>query len=74
MTDNKNTIIAIVLSAVVLIAWQFFVGLPQQKARQEQLQAQQQQKQAAQPNQNAQPSQNAQPAQPSAQPGPPQPR
>jgi len=73
MTDNKNTIIAIVLSAVVLIAWQFFVGLPQQKARQEQLQAQQQQKQAAQPNQNAQPSQNAQPAQPSAQPGPPQP-
>ena len=34
MTDNKNTILAIVLSALVLIAWQFFVGMPQQKARQ----------------------------------------
>jgi YidC/Oxa1 family membrane protein insertase len=71
MTDNKNTIIAIVLSAIVLIAWQFFVGLPQQKARQEQLQVQQHQKQ--QQNRAAQPSENAQPAQPPAQPGPPRP-
>jgi YidC/Oxa1 family membrane protein insertase len=47
MTDNKNTILAIVLSALVLIGWQFFVGMPQEKARQEQLQAQQQQKQSA---------------------------
>ncbi len=70
MMDNKNTILAIVLSAIVLIAWQFFVGLPQQKARQEQLQTQQQQQQQ---KRAAQPSQNAQPAQPSAQPGPPQP-
>jgi len=69
--NDKNTILAIVLSAVVLIAWQFFVGLPQQKARQEQLQTQQQQQQ--QQKQAAQPSQNAQPAQPSAQPGLPQP-
>ncbi len=43
MTDNKNTILAIVLSAVVLIAWQFFVGMPQQKARQEAAKQQQQQ-------------------------------
>ena len=43
MTDNKNTILAIVLSALVLIGWQFFVGMPQEKARQEQLQAQKQQ-------------------------------
>ena len=42
MTDNKNTILAIVLSALVLIGWQFFVGMPQEKARQEHLQAQQQ--------------------------------
>ncbi len=42
MTDNKNTILAIVLSALVLIGWQFFVAMPQEKARQEQLQAQQQ--------------------------------
>ena len=42
MTDKKNTILAIVLSAIVLIAWQFFVGMPQQeKARQEQLAQQQ---------------------------------
>ncbi len=42
MTDNKNTILAIVLSAIVLIVWQFFFAMPQEKARQEQLQAQQQ--------------------------------
>ena len=38
MTD-KNTILAIVLSAIVLIAWQYFVGMPQQQARQQQQQA-----------------------------------
>src|SRR4051794_6199246 len=45
MTDQKNTILAIVLSALVLIAWQYFVGLPQmEKQKQEaQLKAQQQQ-------------------------------
>ena len=49
MTDQKNTILAIVLSALVLIAWQYFVGLPQmEKQRQEaQLKAQQQQTAAA---------------------------
>ena len=46
MTDNKNTILAIVLSALVLLGWQFFFAVPQEKARQEQLQLQaQQQKQ-----------------------------
>ncbi len=36
MTDQKNTILAIVLSAMVLIAWQYFVGMPQmEKQRQE---------------------------------------
>jgi YidC/Oxa1 family membrane protein insertase len=35
MTDNKNTILAIVLSAIVLIGWQFFFAMPQEKARQE---------------------------------------
>ena len=47
MTDNKNTILAIVLSAIVLIGWQYFFAMPQEKARQEQLQAQQQQQQLA---------------------------
>ena len=35
MTDQKNTILAIVLSALVLIVWQFFIGMPQvEKQRQ----------------------------------------
>ena len=42
MTDNKNTILAIVLSALVLLGWQYFFAIPQEKARQEQQQAQQQ--------------------------------
>src|SRR6185312_10687568 len=42
MSDNKNTILAIVLSALVLLGWQYFFAGPQDKARQEQLQAQQQ--------------------------------
>jgi len=64
MTD-KNTILAIVLSAIVLIAWQYFIGMPQQQARQEQLQSQQlEQKKAAQPTQAGQPPQI--PAQPGA--------
>ncbi len=67
MTDSKNTILAIVLSAVVLIVWQFFYAMPQEKARQEKLQAEQlTQKQQAQ----AQPSQPGQPVKTPAQVGP----
>jgi YidC/Oxa1 family membrane protein insertase len=48
MNDQKNTILAILLSALVLIAWQYFVGLPQmEKQRQE---AQQRAQQQAQPS------------------------
>jgi YidC/Oxa1 family membrane protein insertase len=45
--DQKNVLIAIVLSAIVLIVWQYFVGMPQmEKQRQEaQQRAQQQQQQ-----------------------------
>ena len=57
MIDNKNTILAIVLSALVLIGWQYFFAMPQEKAKQEQLQAQQQ-------AQKLNPPQAAQPAQP----------
>jgi YidC/Oxa1 family membrane protein insertase len=59
MTDNKNTILAIVLSAIVLIAWQYFYGMPQLE-KQRQQQTQQQQTQQTTPQQ--------QPAQPSATP------
>jgi YidC/Oxa1 family membrane protein insertase len=64
MTDNKNTILAIVLSALVLLAWQYFIGIPQQKAREEQVAAQQQAQKAAQPAPNAQTPQTAQPGPP----------
>src|SRR5262245_60799921 len=43
MTDNKNTFLAIVLSAIVLLGWQYFIGMPAEKQRQQQAQQQQQQ-------------------------------
>jgi YidC/Oxa1 family membrane protein insertase len=42
MTDQKNTLLAIVLSALVLIGWQIFYGMPQME-KQKQVQQQQQQ-------------------------------
>ena len=68
MTDSKNTILAIALSALVLIAWQFFFAMPQEKARQEKLQAEQlAQKQQMQTQ--VQPKQSGQPSTIPAQPG-----
>jgi YidC/Oxa1 family membrane protein insertase len=49
MTDNKNTILAVVLSALVLIGWQYFYGGPAEKARQQQIEQQQAAKQAPTP-------------------------
>ncbi len=49
MTDNRNTILAVILSGLVLIGWQYFFNMPQmekQRAQQAQLE---QAKQAAQP-------------------------
>jgi len=48
MTDQKNTILAIVLSALVLIAWQVYFGLPQME-KQKQIQQQQAQEHSQQP-------------------------
>jgi YidC/Oxa1 family membrane protein insertase len=59
MNDNKNTILAIVLSAMVLIVWQYWFGVPMEKQRQEALQRQQQQSQ-----QQAQQPASQQPTQP----------
>src|SRR4030042_830517 len=36
MDDNKNTILAILLSVIVLVAWQYFVGIPQMENQSEQ--------------------------------------
>jgi len=49
MTDHKNTILAIVLSALVLIAWQYFIGLPQVEKQRQEGQLRQQQQQAGAP-------------------------
>src|SRR6202048_2791772 len=79
MTDQKNTILAIVLSALVLIGWQLYFGLPQVE-KQKQIQQQQAQEPAqpvpAPPSPQAVPSTQAPspaspqaPAQPGALPG-----
>jgi YidC/Oxa1 family membrane protein insertase len=41
MTDNRNTILAVILSGLVLIGWQYFFNLPQMEKRRaaEQLQS-----------------------------------
>jgi YidC/Oxa1 family membrane protein insertase len=50
--DSKNTILAIVLSAIVLIGWQYFIGGPQlEKQRQEAAQQQQAQQTTPAPGQ-----------------------
>ena len=72
MNDQKNTLIAIVLSALVLIGWQIYFGLPQME-KQKQAQQQSQQAPAApqqQPGAPPQPSTGARrpcPANPASQ-------
>ena len=73
MTDQKNTILAIVLSALVLIGWQLYFGLPQvEKQKQIQQQQAQEHAQPGPPAPQAVPSTQATPAaapQAPAQPG-----
>ena len=40
MTDNRNTILAVILSGLVLIAWQYFYNVPQMEKQRAQTQAQ----------------------------------
>ena len=69
MDDNRNTMLAILLSVVVLIAWQYFIGIPQmEKQKAEQKQQQTQQTQPAKP---AQPGQGVTGPSPSGAPVPP---
>jgi len=49
MTDQKNTLLAIVLSALVLIAWQLYFGLPQLEKQKQIAQQQAEQHQQAAP-------------------------
>jgi len=65
MGDHKNTIIAIVLSLLVVVGWQYFVGYPQMEKQREQALIKQQEQAQTQPG-ATQPN----PAQPGATPGP----
>ncbi|MEH2604153.1 YidC/Oxa1 family membrane protein insertase [Bradyrhizobium sp. AZCC 1588] len=40
MTDNRNTILAVILSGLVLIAWQYFYNMPQMERQRAQQQTQ----------------------------------
>ncbi|MEH2564100.1 membrane protein insertase YidC [Bradyrhizobium sp. AZCC 2289] len=40
MTDNRNTILAVILSGIVLIAWQYFYNVPQMEKQRVQTQTQ----------------------------------
>ena len=35
MSDNRNTILAVILSGLVLIAWQYFYNMPQMEKQRE---------------------------------------
>ena len=47
MTDNRNTIIAVILSGIVLLGWQYFYNIPQMEKQRAAQQAQQIQQKAA---------------------------
>jgi len=70
MNDQKNTFIAIALSAVLLLGWQYFVGMPQMQ-KQEQIKQDQQKAQQAPVQAPAGPAGSQQAAPPSAPGAPP---
>src|SRR5580704_3144927 len=49
MGDHKNTIIAIVLSLIVVVGWQYFIGYPQMEKQREQALLKQQEQAQTQP-------------------------
>ena len=56
MTDNRNTILAVILSGLVLIAWQYFYNVPTMEKQRAQQQTQAElQKGAPQPTASATP-------------------
>src|SRR3569832_2478170 len=53
MTDNRNTILAVILSGLVLLGWQYFYNIPQMEKQRAAQQAQSQQAPTTSPAQNA---------------------
>jgi YidC/Oxa1 family membrane protein insertase len=54
MTDNRNTILAIILSGLVLLGWQYFFNIPQMEKQRAAQQAQSQMTKPAQQTGNPQ--------------------
>ncbi len=55
MIEHKNTILAVVLSLLVIVGWQYFVGYPQMERQKQEAQVKQQQAQSTQPPVNPAP-------------------
>ena len=74
MNDHKNTILAVVLSGIVLVAWQYFYGMPQMEKQRQETQLRQQQTQTPPGPTTTQPQPGGvpQPATPAAPGAPPQ--
>ena len=49
MAEHKNTILAILLSLIVVVGWQYFIGYPQMQRQQEQAQLKKQEQAQVQP-------------------------
>ncbi|MBN8939277.1 MAG: membrane protein insertase YidC [Rhizobiales bacterium] len=60
--NNRNYILAIVLSILVLVGWQYFIGMPQMERQREAQRQQQAQQPAAQPAPGTTPAPGAAPA------------
>lgn len=73
MTDNRNTILAVLLSGLVLIGWQYFYNIPAMEKQRAQQAQQQGQTPSGQPSTTPSPSQTPQagttPSQPQPAPG-----
>ena len=46
MTDQKNMLLAIILSGIVLFGWQYFVGMPQMEKQRREAELKRQQEQS----------------------------
>ena len=62
MLEHKNTIIAIVLSLIVVVGWQYFIGYPQMEKQRREALAKQQEQAQLHPPATAQPDATPAPA------------
>ncbi|MCA6115508.1 membrane protein insertase YidC [Bradyrhizobium sp. WSM 1738] len=71
MTDNRNTILAVILSGLVLIAWQYFYNVPQMERQRAQSQQQAELQKSAPGSTTPQPGATPSPGAPAGQPAQP---